>query len=74
MFTQEQIAIAVENVIAGNFTSDWNVVGGWNYSSNSVVYSTGRDYLRLETDGWRDANRRKIVIKNMRGRAILSMI
>jgi hypothetical protein len=74
MFTQTQISAAVDNAIAGNFTQNWGYVDGWNYSSDRVVYSTGSDYLRLETDGWRDADRRKVVIKNMRGRVILSMI
>jgi hypothetical protein len=74
MFSQQEIVAAVENAISGNFTSDWNVIGGWNYSSDKVVCSQHRDYLYFTTDGWRDSNQRKRVIKNMRGGAILSLI
>jgi hypothetical protein len=74
MFSQTEIQTAIQNAISGNFTSDWNVVGGWNYSSDSVVYSQHRDYLYFTTDGWRDGARRKRVICNMRGTAILSLI
>ena len=74
MFSQTEIQIAINNVIEGRVFSDWNVVGGWNYSSDSVVFSAKNDYLFVTTDGWRDADRKKVVIKNMRGRAILSMI
>jgi hypothetical protein len=73
-FSQSEINAAVDNAVNGRFHSDWNVSGGWNYSSDRVVFSKGSDYLCLTTDGWRDADRQKVVIKNMRGRAILSML
>ena len=75
MFNQTEIQIAVENATIGRIYCDWNVTSdGWNYASDSVVYAKSNDYLYITTDGWRDADRRKVVIKNMRGRAILSMI
>lgn len=74
MFTQDQIQIALKNAIEGKFSSDYGAANGWHYSSNNVVYSTGRDYLRVATDGWISPDRRRIVIKNMRGMAILSLI
>lgn len=74
MFNQTEINTAINNVIDGRIYCDWNVVDGWSYQSDSVVFSKGNDYLYVTTDGWRDANRRRVVIKNMRGCAILSMI
>ena len=74
MFNQDQIQIALKNAIEGKFSFDCGDAGGWHYSSNKVVYSTGRDYLRVATDGWRSPDQRRIVIKNMRGMAILSLI
>ena len=74
MFTQDQIQIALKNAIEGKFSFDCGYKNGWNYSSNKVVYSTGKDYLRVSTDGWRSPDQQRIVIKNMRGMAILSLI
>jgi len=74
MLTQDQIQIALENAIEGKFSFDCGDANGWHYSSNKVVYSTGRDYLRVATDGWRSPQQRRVVIKNMQGMAILSMI
>lgn len=74
MYTQEQIQVAVHRAIEGKYYSDWGCGDGWSYWSDKVVYSTGRDYLRVETDGWISPNRRRTVIKNMRGMAILSLI
>jgi hypothetical protein len=74
MFTQPELQTAIENVIDGRIYSDWNVTEGWSYSSDSVVFSKGADYLYVTTDGWRTPDQRKVVIKNMRGRTILSMI
>ena len=74
MFSQQQIETAVENAVAGRFSSDWNVSNGWNHESNTVVYSQPRDYLFLTTDGWRNDKERIRVIKNMRGMAILCLI
>ncbi len=73
-FTQEQILTAVENAVTGQFTSDWNVEGGWSYKSSTVVLSQPRDYLFFTTDGWRTDKERIKVIKNMRGMAIVCLI
>jgi hypothetical protein len=74
MFSQQQIETAVENAVAGRFSSDWNVSNGWNHESNTVVYSQSRDYLFFTTDGWRNDKERIRVIKKMRGMAILCLI
>jgi hypothetical protein len=74
MFSQQEINTAVANAIEGRFHSDWGFADGWSYESDRVVYSTHADYLRLDTDGWIDANRQRVVIKNMKGYPILCMI